>query len=357
MKSNRQPLSGSTAPAGRARADRLLRARFPVIDFHNHAWAGFAPGRVARIMDRVGVELYGNLTGNMAIVWAGGGYQWRTCPFNSALAGAAPRVQRRFFSFTSATFARPVSRPLFTDARRFVDETLAMLRADVAQGARGLKVLKELGLHHRDGRGRLVFCDDPRLAPIWEECARLSVPVLIHQADPRGFFQPIRPSNPHYSSLKKYPAWSYADRRRFPSFASLQRHCRNLLQQHPRTTFILPHMANWPEKLDYVEELLASYPNLILDFSARIDDLGHSPETARAFFIRRQDRLLFGTDMPPSIKMYRCYFRFLETDDDEIIPPDYDGTFGRYRWRIQGLNLPDRVLRKIYRQNARKLLG
>ncbi len=331
--------------------------RFPAIDFHNHAWAGFNPARVARVMDRVGIVLYGNLTGNMQMVWAGGGYQWQETPYNAVLSRASPRTARRFFSFTAATFARPASKPLFTDASRFVDETLAMLHGHARQGARGLKVLKELGLHYRDGSGRLIFCDDRRLAPVWDECGRLGLPVLIHQADPRGFFQPIRPGNPHYSSLQKYPSWSYADRRRFPSFAVLQRHCRNLLQRHPRTQFILPHMANWPENLDYAAELLASCPNLILDFSARIDDLGYQPDAARAFFIRWQDRLLFGTDMPPSAKMYRSYFRFLETDDDGIIPPDYDGTFGRYRWRIRGLHLPGQALRKIYHDNAAILLG
>ncbi len=336
---------------------RPAAPRFPVIDFHNHAWAGFNPARVARIMDQAGIALYGNLTGNMQIVWAGGGYQWQETPFNAVMSRARPRTARRFFSFTAATFARPATRPLFNDAARFIDETLAMLNQHARQGARGLKVLKELGLHHRDGQGRLIFCDDRRLAPVWDECARLGLPVLIHQADPRGFFQPIRPANPHYTSLQKYPSWSYADRRRFPAFAVLQRHCRHLVQRHPRTRFILPHMANLPENLEYVGDLLESCPNLTVDCSARIDDLGHHPDAARAFFIRWQDRLLFGTDMPPSVKMYRCYFQFLETDDDGIIPPDYDGTFGRYRWRIRGLKLPDKVLRKIYHNNAASLLG
>ncbi|MGI6087659.1 MAG: amidohydrolase family protein [Kiritimatiellia bacterium] len=336
---------------------RSATPRFPIIDFHNHAWAGFQPARAVNIMDRAGIALYGNLTGNIQMVWAGGGYQWQETPFNAIMARVKPQTARRFFSFTAANFARPASKPLFEDAARFIDETLAILHDHTRQGARGLKVLKELGLHYRDGKGRLIFCDDRRLAPIWDECARLKLPVLIHQADPLGFFQPIRPKNPHYSSLQKYPSWSYADRQRFPSFAVLQRHCRNLVQQHPRTQFILPHIANWPENLEYVEELLDSCPNLLVDLSARIDDLGHQPDAARAFFIRHQNRLIFGTDMPPSVKMYRAYFQFLETDDDNIIPPDYDGTFGRYRWRIRGLKLPDKVLRKIYHDNAAKLLG
>ena len=191
---------------------RSATPRFPIIDFHNHAWAGFQPARAVNIMDRAGIALYGNLTGNIQMVWAGGGYQWQETPFNAIMARVKPQTARRFFSFTAANFARPASKPLFEDAARFIDETLAILHDHTRQGARGLKVLKELGLHYRDGKGRLIFCDDRRLAPIWDECARLKLPVLIHQADPLGFFQPIRPKNPHYSSLQKYPSWSYADR-------------------------------------------------------------------------------------------------------------------------------------------------
>lgn len=110
-------------------------------------------------------------------------------------------------------------------------------------------------------------------------------------------------------------------------------------------------VANFAENLGYVSNLLDRFPHIAIDFSARLDELGRRPYTAREFFIRHQDRIVFGTDMPGSVDMYRCYFRFLETGDEWFQPPDYDGTFDRARWHIAGLNLPPAVLRKVYRDN------
>ena len=115
-------------------------------------------------------------------------------------------------------------------------------------------------------------------------------------------------------------------------------------------------MANWPENLDYVGQLLDECPNTCIDFSARIDELGRQPYRTREFFIKYQDRIYFGTDMPASLEMYRCHFRFLETYDEYFVPPDYDGTFGRYRWHIHGIGLPKNVLKKFYHENILKLL-
>ena len=244
---------------------------------------------------------------------------------------------------------------MFTDARQFIEETLTVLRNQAAQGALGLKVLKELGLHYRDGRGRRIFPDDARLRPVWAECARLGLPVLIHQADPYGFFEPVTPANEHYDSLKKYTSWQFGAPK-FPRFAELQRHYRRLVKENPATTFLLPHCANWPENLAYVAEFLEDCPNAYMDFSARVDELGRQPYTAREFLLRFQNRIYFGTDMPASVEMYRFYFRFLETYDENFIPPDYDGTFGRFRWRVHGIGLPDAALKKIYAGNILKII-
>ena len=119
---------------------------------------------------------------------------------------------------------------------------------------------------------------------------------------------------------------------------------------------MLPHVANFPEDLKYVGRLLDENPNVYIDFSARLDELGRQPYTAREFLIRYQDRVYFGSDMPASPEMYRCYFRFLETRDEYFYPPDYDGTFNRHRWAIYGLGLPRKVLAKIYYKNALKII-
>ena len=246
-------------------------------------------------------------------------------------------------------------KPLFEDAGKFVDQAIAMLHEHQRLGARGLKILKELGLHMRDTSGNLIAVDDRRLAPIRDECGRLGMPVLIHQGDPAAFFDPITPENEHYESLRKYPQWSFADPK-FPRKAELLERRDNLLRRHPKTKFILAHVGNWPENLAYVSKLLDELPNVYVDFSARMDELGRQPYTAREFFMHHQDRIIFGTDMPASTAVYRCYFRFLETFDEYFFAPDYDGTFDRARWAICGIGLPRDVLAKIYYKNILKII-
>lgn len=332
------------------------KACYPVIDAHNHLWGAWKKvAGVVSVMNRTGVRLYCDLTANAAIKMAQGGYILGQGDIEHFFTHAARRYPRRFFCFTTANFARPTAHPLFTNASMFVNETIELLREHVRRGALGLKVLKEFGLSYRDGKGKLIPCDDERLAPIWEEAARLSIPVLIHQSDPLGFFEPVTPENEHYESLRKYSSWSFADQR-FPRKAELIRRRDRLVKRHPGTTFILPHVANYPEDLAYVCALLEECPNVFIDFSARCDELGRQPYTAREFFIKHQDRILFGTDMPAAVNMYRFYFRFLETYDEYFVPPDYDGTFQRCRWRVHGLGLPDRVLKKIYHGNALKIM-
>lgn len=332
------------------------RAAFPAVDAHNHLWgADAAPAKVAAVMDAVGVAVYADLTANVAITWSGGGYQLAARDLEVFFRDYVAAYPGRFYGFTCATFAHPADRPLFDDAGSFAERTVALLREHVRRGARGLKVLKELGLRYRDGQGRLIAVDDPRLAPIWDEAGRLGVPVLIHQADPYGFFEPVTPDNEHYDTLLKFPDWSFADPR-FPRFQELIERRDRLVARHPRTTFILPHGANFPENLGYLARLLDTCPNVHLDFSARLDELGRQPFSARDFFLRYQDRILFGTDMPASPEVYRNYFRFLETRDEYFPYPDYDGTYNRRRWCIYGLYLPAAVLRRIYQGNALRLI-
>jgi predicted TIM-barrel fold metal-dependent hydrolase len=256
-------------------------------------------------------------------------------------------------------FTRPSDKPLFEDDKKFVSECIAALKEHARLGAKGLKILKELGLHYRDKKGNLINCDDKRLAPIWEEAGFLKMPVLIHQSDPAGFFEPATPENEHYETLKKYPAWSFADTK-FPRKNDLLKRRDNLVRQHPGTIFILPHFANCPEDIQYVSDLLDKNPNVFIDFSARLDELGRQPYSTRDFFIKHQDRILFGTDMPANIptsqEMYRTYFRFLETFDESFYAPDYDGTFDRARWPVCGIGLPREVLKKIYHENILNLI-
>lgn len=332
------------------------KARYPAIDAHNHLWAGWKTvDHVVNVMDQAGVVACCDATSNITVAWVEGGYRIGHGDIDDFLNNCARRFPGRFYGFTTATFAQSIDQPLFSDAKEFVERTVVMFRDHVRRGARGLKILKELGLHYRDHKGNLIAVDDERLAPVWDEAARLGVPVLIHQSDPCGFFEPVTPENEHYDSLKKYPSWSFADPK-FPRKLELLKRRDNLLERHPNTVFLLPHVANFPENIGYVSDLLDRHPNVYVDFSARMDELGRQPYSARKFFIKHQDRICFGTDMPPSPEMYRCYFRFLETYDESFAPPDYDGTFERCRWPIHGLGLPDEALEKIYYKNALKII-
>ena len=335
------------------------KAAFPVIDAHNHLWGNWQVERVIETLDEVGVVSYCDLTGNVRIEFAGGGYTIQPGNISDFFDNCSDRYPGRFYCFTMANFATPVEKPLFKDHKRFVAECIETLNLHHQKGAKGLKILKELGLHYRDSDGNLIGCNDPRLFPIWEEAGRLNMPVLIHQADPAGFFEPVTPDNEHYESLKKYPSWSFADPK-YPRKIELLKRRDDLVRQHPGTTFILPHFGNYAENIEYTSDLLTENSNVYIDFSARIDELGRQPYSSREFFIKHQDRIIFGTDMPAniesSVEMYRTYFRFLETFDESFYSPDYDGTFDRARWPICGIGLPADVLKKIYYENILKII-
>lgn len=335
------------------------KARYPAIDAHNHIWDKKDLYQVVRTMDANGIACYCDLTGNADVRFTDSGYSIETASIEDFFNRSVSQWPGRFYCFTMASFARDAGAPLFDNSDRFVASCIEALNEDVEKGARGLKILKELGLRHRDGKGNLIPADDDRLAPIWEEAGRLNIPVLIHQADPTGFFDPVVPENEHYDSLLKYPDWSFASPE-FPRKEELLRRRDRLVSRHPGTTFILPHVANAAENLAYVSALLDEHPNIYIDFSARLDEIGRQPYSTRELFIRHQDRILFGTDMPANLesstRMYRTYFRFLETYDEAFYAPDYDGTFSRARWPIHGIGLPDEVLRKIYYGNILKLI-
>ena len=335
------------------------RAAFPVIDAHNHLWGNWQTDRVIKTMDSVGIAGFCDVTANAHIEFSKGGYVLKNGDISDFIRNCAGKYSKRFYCFTMSSFARPANEPLFDDPERFVVECIKTLHEHHTAGAKGLKILKELGLHFRDRQGRLINTDDERFAPIWDEAGKLGMPVLIHQADPSGFFEPVTEENEHFESLIKYPSWSFACPG-FPGKLELLKRRDNLIRRHPGTTFILPHFANFAENISYVSDLLDNNPNVFIDFSARLDELGRQPYSSREFFIRHQDRIIFGSDMPASIetsvKMYLTYFRFLETYDEAFYSPDYDGTFDRARWPICGIGLPDDVLEKIYNKNIMKII-
>jgi predicted TIM-barrel fold metal-dependent hydrolase len=330
------------------------KARFPVIDAHNHLFADMPAREMAAVMDATGVRIFVNLTGNCALPFDEKGYTIRRRDFGDYERRWMKAQPGRFAAFTMAEFARWDDFTIDLDGG-FVDECIASLEADVRMGAVGLKVTKELGLRFHTTDGKMVGVDDTRLFPIWKRAGDLGIPVLIHTSDPVGFFLPLDEKNEHISTLQKYPGWSFHGSH-FTKWQLLEQRTR-MMAAHPGTSFICAHVANNPEDLDWVAALLDSLPNVNVDFSARMDELGRQPYSARDFFLRFQDRIVFGSDMPISTAMYRSYFRFLESRDEYFDYPGYLGeSDNQTRWKIYGLYLPDEALEKIYHRNALRII-
>jgi predicted TIM-barrel fold metal-dependent hydrolase len=212
----------------------------------------------------------------------------------------------------------------------FSQKMVAQLDDAVTRGARGLKVLKDLGLGVRDKSGKLITVDDPRLDPVWEECGRLGIPVSIHTSDPEAFFSSDRQ---YQRALRGTDRPSGLEFLWFGLPQVLLAARDRVFAKHPRTTFVALHVANWPENLDYVSDLLDKNPNVTVEFGARQAELGRQPRRAREFFLKYQDRICFGTDSEVTEAMYRNYFRRLETNDEYF---DYWGYPGQGRWKIYG---------------------
>jgi predicted TIM-barrel fold metal-dependent hydrolase len=330
------------------------KARFPVVDAHNHLFGELAPEKLVEIMDAVGVRVWVNVTGNVTMPLEDNTYTIARRELGHFVEQYVNRYPGRFAAFTMSDFAQ-WGDPVLLQDEGFAERCIEHLEEDLREGACGLKVTKELGLFFRDVSGKMLPVDDERLFPIWKRAGELGVPVLIHVSDPAAFFLPIDAANEHYLTLREFPAWSFHGSH-FTKPELLEQRNR-MIALHPDTTFILPHVANHPEDLGSVGRLLDAHANVIIDFSARIDELGRQPYTARDFFIKYQDRILFGLDMPVSPEAYRCYFRLLETCDEHFDYPDYIGRFGVYtRWKLYGLDLPDEVLKKVYYENAERVI-
>jgi predicted TIM-barrel fold metal-dependent hydrolase len=345
------------------RETHVERARFPVIDIHTHITVSTkskdgvelvperqylgTPEELLAVMGRKNIRSMVNLTGG----------------YDAGLAETVKKYDRafldRFYTFTEPSYSL------------FLNPDYPKLQAQAIEqahknGARGLKILKTLGLYLRSNitSGTLVKIDDPRFDPMWDACGQLNMPVAIHVSDPVAFFTPTDKFNERYEELSNHPDWSFHGRD-FPSNAELLEARNRVIARHPKTQFIVLHVGNFSENLANVAENMDRFDNMNVDIAARVGELGRQPRTSRAFFDKYQDRILFGTDATPhgdefpqqvfNDKLYEIYYRFLETDDEYFdyapanVPP-------QGRWRIYGINLPESILRKVYNGNAAREL-
>lgn len=308
------------------------QAMFPVIDYHNHLDA-LEPQDVLRVMDACGVEQIVNIT--------------------MQTGDAALRMIDKFHSVDAKRFATIGWMDWSgVEKQDFAAVTCERLERLVERGARGIKFWKDLGLSVRDASGELLRIDDERLAPVFDKAAELGIPVMFHTADPDAFFLPIDAHNERYEELAAHPDWGFSGSHYSKQELLDQRD--HVFARHPKTTFVAAHVAESGENLTRVVALLEAHPNVYIDISARASELGRQPYSARQLFLRFADRILFGADLLPEVQMYRLYFRFLETADEYFDYPSHASRQGR--WNIYGVHLPEDVLRKVYRENALRLL-
>lgn len=313
--------------------NEIDRASYPFVDIHSHQFRMASQDLSALISDMDGI--------NMAVMvnLSGGSGQ----NLKDIMANVNANYPNRFVVFANVDF-EGVGR------EGWADQAAAQLEEDYKVGARGLKIYKSLGLRYKDTDGKRLAVDDPRLDPIWAKCAELGIPVLIHSADPKSFWDPMDSRNERWLELKTRPRRKRSDTNPAP-WQQIIDEQHNMFRKHPQTQFINAHMGWYANNLGKLAELMEEIPNMYVGIAAVIAELGRQPRFAREFFIKYQDRILFGKDAwQPS--EFPTYFRVLETSDE------YFPYYKKYHafWAMYGLDLPDEVLRKVYYKNAMKLL-
>ncbi|RPJ61692.1 MAG: amidohydrolase [Acidobacteria bacterium] len=311
----------------------VTRAKYPFIDVHGHQRAASpdSADQLIRDMDAMNMAVMVNLSG-------GSGERLK-----QGIANLKGRYRDRFVVFANLDFSG-------IDDPNYGKRAAAQLEEDVKSGAQGLKIFKNLGLALRDGSGKRIPVDDPRFDPVWEACARLGIPVLIHTGEPWSFFQPVDKFNERWLELKLHPN-RVRPSDQFPAWEALIAEQHRLFQRHPKTTFINAHLGWLGSDLVQLGKLLDKCPNVQTEIGAVLYDLGRQPRFARAWLIRYQDRVMFGKDAwAPS--EYPTYFRVLETADEYF---DYYRKYHAF-WQMYGLDLPDDVLQKLYYKNALRVI-
>lgn len=335
-------------PTVRLAVTDIDRPLVPAVDAHNHLGRWLSPdggwmipdvAALLDLLDRRGVRHVVNLDGR----W-GDELEENLERYDRAHPG-------RFSTFchldwTLLAEPRPTAR------------LIASLERSAAAGAKGIKVWKDLGLHVRDARGRLVLPDDRRLLPLWEAAGSLGLPICIHTADPVAFFEPLDRHNERLDELGAMPEWWFGDRSRFPTFDRLMRSLEHLVAATPGTRFMGAHVGCNAEDLDWVDRMLTTYPNFAVDIGGRLGEIGRQPRRFRRLVLDHPDRVLFGTDcFPVDAATYALHFRFLESDDEHFPYWAWDGNPPQGRWRVSAVHLPRAVLTQVYARNAQRFLG
>lgn len=321
----------------------IRKVKYPAIDIHFHAGDWSDAQSQLKLMDQMGVAMIVNLDG---------GFDER---LHRAMKNAAIS-NGRLINFARINWEG-------VNEQGWDRREAAELERSFKTGAQGLKISKRLGMGRKNPDGSYIMPDDPRLNKVWAVCAEYGRPVMIHSADPPARWRPIGPDNERYEAgmWRKSPEGNYYGTD-IPHYKKLLDAQERLVANNPETIFIGAHVACRGWNLAEVTRLLDTYPNLYVDINARLQELGRQPYTARRFIIKYADRVLFGTDGNPrrTEVFWIPHWRFLETDDEYFDHPaqmiNELGAGLQGRWKIYGIFLPDDVLKKVYYENALKLL-
>ena len=310
------------------------RAKYPFVDVHNHQDRDMSAAEAAQLvadMDRINLRVMVNLSGGQG------------AEFEKGYRNIAERYPGRFIVFANPDYAG-IEKPGWGAA------AAAQLERDYKAGARGLKIFKNLGLTVTDASGKRVPVDDPRLDTVWEKCGELGIPVLIHTAEPRSFFDPQDKYNERWLELKQFPQRARPPDK-FSPWEQLIAEQHHMFEKHPKTKYIDAHLGWLGGDLARLGKLFDRLPNVYTEIGAVLAELGRQPRFARDWFIKYQDRVMFGKDTWAADE-YLVYFRVLETDDEYF---DYYRKRHAF-WKMYGLALPEDVLKKLYYKNALKVI-
>jgi predicted TIM-barrel fold metal-dependent hydrolase len=328
----------------------LTKAKYPFIDVHNHQW-NMSKENLAEViteMDKLNMAVMVNLSGRgfTRVETEPGKFEYRMKDsqfLKESIKNVSELKPGRFIIFTNIDFYD-------FGEEGWIERTLIELEDDVKSGANGLKIYKNLGLTLKDNKGNRVPTDDTRLDPIWQKCAELQIPVLIHTGEPFQFWLPKDKNNERWLELKQKPN-RYRDPKIFPPWEQVMEEQHNAFRKNKNTIFINAHLGWLGNDLARLGKLMDELPNMYTEVGAVLAELGRQPRFAREWFIKYQDRIMFGKDSW-NPEEYYVYFRVLETEDEYF---DYYRKRHAF-WKMYGLGLPDEVLKKLYYKNALRII-
>jgi predicted TIM-barrel fold metal-dependent hydrolase len=324
----------------------VKKPKFPVIDFHTHM------GKLLLGEDYAGkydTAVFMERMNALGVV--------KLCNMDGFWGEDLTRMMQKTAGFEESIFNFIWIDTGSLEAPDFEKRTRDHIAESVKRGARGIKMWKDISLTMKDRNGVYLRTDDGRFDVVYDAAARCGIPVLMHIADPVAFFKPLDASNERFEQLVRHPEWHFFGEGRY-TFEELMDMQDATIEKHPDTTFVIAHFGSYPENLKHVAQRLDRYPNMFIDMAARVAELGRVPYSARDFFIRYKERILFSTDCTPlEMEEHMIMYRFLETADECFHHAVGECRYDSGRWPIYGIHLPDDVLEHVYYENAARLLG